>query len=889
MKKRFAGALLALAVALSAVVAPGAGAMPYDALDDEPTYSVRYAGNGGTGAAMADPGKLPGELVAVAANTYAPPPRATFKEWNTARNGLGTGYAPGSTLAMPTPGSDLVLYAIWEYGGYPTFYNNPSALPSNAADPQVLYDKSTGYYYAYSTDGAMTGYRFGIYRSPDLATWERLNGAIPTSDPNTWANDWFWAPECYYNENNGYYYLFYSGRMTNQANAEAHFGFRDFEEACKTGVAVSRSPEGPFYNITNGPIDYYPYDPQYHDVNQIMSSPYRLPPATLAAGEQAPLGVYIPFIDANVFFDDDGRIYLYYSRNAYRNWVWDYDLGKYVEESNIYVVELDTDWWTAAEEPAMPTVKSSYVNQNKAAGDATPSRKDGFIPVINYGGDKQEWENAHVNDYASTGGSNKDRRWSEGSFIMKYEYDKDGTGAKPYYYIIYSCNNYANQYYGEGYAVSESPLGPFAKSSANPFVARDLEVPVYSTGHGNFIASPDGTELFHVYHGRSTSNGNRRMYTNRIFFDETLLSDGLPTLAVVQSKGDQPLPSGVAPLGVELAEDTAYDIYEYGAGNDRLAVNWSVHAADGGKFTLGSSLNRVAVSVSDSSVATFAVTTSGTNAWSAGTLTFLKPGSVDVTVTYLRQMADGTYAEVYNPVAAGAGAGAGPELVSVTRTFAAYDRPDTSAGIAAPAKLDIDGAPQLDYSIGVAKAEGANLIQVKARFDGARLDYAGSAIADGTGFSFLVAPSYDPATGAYAATLAILQANASFSTDSLAEVLSVGFTAKAGAVAHGDVLQASLESVMIQTQSKGATNAVDAKLLPKDAATVAESFLRWDAVDGKGGGPDGKLDMSDISYIIYNYYLSAEGGPLWEEAKRFDANGDGIVDLADLLIIMSFM
>jgi hypothetical protein len=66
-----------------------------------------------------------------------------------------------------------------------TYYNN--AL-FNAADPYVLHDEQSGYYYAYSTDGggqdaAGRSYYFGIYRSADLVTWEQIpGGALPVDD-----------------------------------------------------------------------------------------------------------------------------------------------------------------------------------------------------------------------------------------------------------------------------------------------------------------------------------------------------------------------------------------------------------------------------------------------------------------------------------------------------------------------------------------------------------------------------------------------------------------------------------------------------------------------------------------------------------------------------------
>jgi hypothetical protein len=122
-------------------------------------------------------------------------------------------------------------------------YFNDASLP--AADPYVLHDPSSGYYYAYSTDGADAGSYFGIYRSADLVTWEHVKGgALPVNDPKQWGNDWFWAPEVYRNPETGLYFLFYAARS--DANAKAWFGYADFEEPCKVGVAVSRSPEGRF-------------------------------------------------------------------------------------------------------------------------------------------------------------------------------------------------------------------------------------------------------------------------------------------------------------------------------------------------------------------------------------------------------------------------------------------------------------------------------------------------------------------------------------------------------------------------------------------------------------------------------------------------------------------
>ena len=510
-----------------------------------------------------------------------------------------------------------------------TYYND-AALP--AADPYVLHDKRSGYYYAYSTDGADPGYYFGVYRSADLATWEKVpGGALPVNDPNQWGNDWFWAPEVYFNPRTRLYYMFYAARS--DANKANWFGYADFEEPSKTGVAVSHSPAGPFHNIANRPIDYNPYDPDYHDVNLIMGPDQKKPPATLAEGETAPLGTYIPFIDPDVFFDTDGRTYLYFSRNAYRNWVWDTDLGKYIEESNIYAVELTKDWWNDPHGQAMPTIAPKYRGANSAPGGPPGPRRDGWVRILDYDHDKQAWENADVNDYALTGGEKKDRRWAEGSSTIKRYYGPGGR--KAVYYLTYSANNWETPQYGVGYATASSPLGPFHKSSTNPILSQNASIGMYSTGHGSFAVSPDSRELYYVHHGRpSPTEPQRRLYTERAILDPGSLG-----LSIDQATSDRPIPSGVAPYSIGASSRTVF----LRSGSSR-SLAWRVLSADGAALALANPLNRVRATVANPAVASVSPDANG----SSGTVTAHAPGRTTVTLTYQREHASGAYVDVFN-------------------------------------------------------------------------------------------------------------------------------------------------------------------------------------------------------------------------------------------------
>ncbi|OAA77188.1 Glycosyl hydrolase family 43, five-bladed beta-propellor domain protein [Akanthomyces lecanii RCEF 1005] len=467
----------------------------------------------------------------------------------------------------------------------PQFHN---AARHEAADPYVFYDAASARYYAYSTAGADDGWNFAIYSSPDLATWQRQPGGVLKACYNAnmtrleggqacWARDWFWAPETYHNAATGWYFFFFAGRLHEDLTA-AHFRYGKFEEPSKIGVAVSRSPTGPFEEIQEMPIDYYPFDPDYHDVNLIMDEKQMLPPQTLERGQTAPKGTYIPGIDPNVFFDEDGKIYLYMSRNAYRNWNWDAALGKYIEESNIIVVELEREWWDDPTASTMPEIVASQ--RDRHAKDAPklpcnirsyngtgeigrPPRKDGWTTVISYGADPQAWENFHVDDYAKFNGTKKNRRWSEGSTLLK-RHDADGN---PVYLVTYSCNNYEAARYGVGFATAPSPLGPFRKAATNPVLAQHPNdtIPVFSTGHGSVVASPvygigaqdvtqqtpKGAELFYVHHARNDTASERALYTTRMTLQADARVGSDDAIAMHLTTGDQALPRDTYPLRLE--------------------------------------------------------------------------------------------------------------------------------------------------------------------------------------------------------------------------------------------------------------------------------------------------------------------------------------------------
>lgn len=97
---------------------------------------------------------------------------------------------------------------------------------------------------------------------------------------------------------------------------------------------------------------------------------------------------------------------------------------------------------------------------------------------------EQEWElkTSYIKD-------GEVRCVTEGPFVLV----RDGK-----YYLTYSANNTDSPDYAIGYAVSDSPLGPFKKYENNPILAKNEKF--NGPGHHSFTTTPDGKRLICVYH-----------------------------------------------------------------------------------------------------------------------------------------------------------------------------------------------------------------------------------------------------------------------------------------------------------------------------------------------------------------------------------------------------
>lgn len=253
------------------------------------------------------------------------------------------------------------------------------------ADPAIFLYKDN--YYVYGTDGKGGDVNRGflVYSSPDLRKWYGPSGAnqgFSLVKENSFGDWGFWAPQVFEYKNEIY--------MAYTANENI-------------AIAKSQSPLGPFVE------------------HAVLTGPTKQ-------------------IDPYIFFDDDGKIYIYYVKLSGGN--------------KIHVAEMNEDLTAIKQETSQLCIEAT----------------DG-------------WE---VTDRI---------RVAEGPTVLKHE-DK--------YYLFYSANHFENRDYAVGYAVSDSPLGPWIRFNGNPILSWGF-LGVHGTGHGDFFKDKNDNYLyvFHTHYDNS--------------------------------------------------------------------------------------------------------------------------------------------------------------------------------------------------------------------------------------------------------------------------------------------------------------------------------------------------------------------------------------------------
>lgn len=279
------------------------------------------------------------------------------------------------------------------------------------ADPTIFYHDGT--YYLYGTGGHDSNKGFMVYTSTDLKQWEGpkgVNDGYALSKEDVYGDKGFWAPQVF--RHDGKFYMAYT--------ANEHIA-----------IATSDSPLGPFVQ---------------HEKKSITAG--------------------VKNIDPYVFFDEDGKIYLYHVR---------------LQEGNrIFVAEMTDD-----------------------LSDIKPNTLKECISAVN---SPQAWEDTQHAAWTVT----------EGPTVLKHPaastVDTVRRAGEPQglYYLFYSANDFRNPDYAVGYATADNPMGPWKKYAGNPILSAKI-TGERGSGHGDFFTDEDGDlqYVFHTHFGKDKVSPRR--------------------------------------------------------------------------------------------------------------------------------------------------------------------------------------------------------------------------------------------------------------------------------------------------------------------------------------------------------------------------------------------
>ncbi|MCG8527003.1 MAG: glycoside hydrolase family 43 protein [Opitutales bacterium] len=274
------------------------------------------------------------------------------------------------------------------------------------ADPTIY--KYEGDYYLFGTETPpQVGFR--IYSSDNLEDWyvpetAYEGGYVLKKETQTYGSRGFWAPQIFE----------YKGKTGIAYTANE-----------RIAIAFAESPLGPFLQ---------------QDVRSLNNDLLQ--------------------IDPFLFFEEDGKIYLYHVRLRKGN--------------HIYVAEMEENL--------------SGIN------------KETLTHCIS--AEKNTWEDTQT--YPSV-------PVIEGPTLIKH---------KGIYYLFYSANHFMSADYAVGYATAPSPTGPWTRYEGNPIIHRE-HLDINGTGHGDVLI--DGDDMYYVFHTHASDEEVRPRHTMlvKMRFEET--------------------------------------------------------------------------------------------------------------------------------------------------------------------------------------------------------------------------------------------------------------------------------------------------------------------------------------------------------------------------------
>ncbi len=286
------------------------------------------------------------------------------------------------------------------------------------ADPTIFAYKN--HYYLYGTNDGDSGQGFKVYTSPDLLRWAGPVGqqhGFALLKGDSFGSGGFWAPQVW--TDNGNFYMAYT------ANEQI-------------AIAQAKSPLGPFRQTVKKAFE--------SDTKQI---------------------------DPFVFFDDDGKKYLFHVR---------LDKG-----NRIFVARLKEDYSGIEDATLKECISAS-----------------------------QDWENVAKADWPVT----------EGPTVVKHK----GT-----YYLLYSANDFRHPGYAVGYATSNNVYGPYIKYEGNPILSQQ-NTGWPGSGHGELLQDKAGLwyYVFHTHHSNTTPTPRRTAIMQMRFVPQAGKADKIEAVAGTQ-------------------------------------------------------------------------------------------------------------------------------------------------------------------------------------------------------------------------------------------------------------------------------------------------------------------------------------------------------------------
>ncbi|WAJ71832.1 glycoside hydrolase family 43 protein [Catenovulum adriaticum] len=294
------------------------------------------------------------------------------------------------------------------------------AQPVTLADPTVWLEGDK--YYMLGTE-APPQQGFPVFESDNLKSWKSVSGAKPGyalfKGEQTFGERGFWAPQVF--KHNHQYFLAYTANE-------------------RIAIAQSNSAKGPFTRPQLGAFE--------PDKRQI---------------------------DPFVFFDDDGKVYLFHVR-----------LNK---GNHIYVAEMKSDL--------------SSIKANTLTHCLSPQKKT--------------WEMSGVF-------KNRIPTVAEGPTVIKH---------KDNYYLLYSANHFMADEYAVGYATAKSPMGPWTRYQGNPILSQ-ANIGLDGTGHGDVFTGKDN-KIYYVFHAHANENQVHPRKTMIVELEFVAADDGIDQLRVKPS------------------------------------------------------------------------------------------------------------------------------------------------------------------------------------------------------------------------------------------------------------------------------------------------------------------------------------------------------------------